>query len=67
MLIYSHHRETASHKAPQARQAVNTKYIPQVTRKEGDNMTAVIIYKSLWWIIPGIAWIAAMVITERDM
>jgi len=36
-------------------------------RKEGDIMTAVIIYKSLWWIIPGIAWIAAMVITERDI
>ena len=29
-------------------------------------MTAIIVWKSLWWIIPGIAWIAAMVITERN-
>ena len=28
-------------------------------------MTAIIVWKSLWWIIPCIGWIAAMVITER--
>lgn len=29
-------------------------------------MTAVIIYKSLWWILPTLGGIAAMAITERE-
>lgn len=28
-------------------------------------MTAVIVYKSLWWILPAIGWIITMAITDR--
>lgn len=28
-------------------------------------MTVIIVYKSLWWILPTIGWIIAMAITER--
>lgn len=28
-------------------------------------MTAIIVYKSLWWILPTIGWIIAMAVTER--
>lgn len=30
------------------------------------SMTAVIVYKSLWWIIPSIGYVAVILITERE-
>lgn len=29
------------------------------------DMTAIIVYKSLWWILPSLGYIVAMAITER--
>ena len=29
------------------------------------DMTAIIVYKSLWWILPSLWYIVAMAITER--
>ena len=29
------------------------------------DMTAIIVYKSLWWILPALGGIVAMAITER--
>ena len=31
------------------------------------SLTAIIVYKSLWWIIPGAAGIIAMAITDREV
>ena len=29
-------------------------------------MTGVIVYKSLWWIIPGVGYIIAIAITDKE-
>ena len=29
-------------------------------------MTAIIVYKSLWWIIPGVGYIIAIAITDKE-